>query len=165
MQKPDIKKVKQLLTEAPIGKYLGEYGINVFAECASVELKLDDNELLFQQGDTDNTFYILKRGRVARFVKDETTGREKITHIFERGDLIGELSFIDGQPHSTSVKALGEASVVCFKEENINPLITKEPEVMYQFMKAIIRRVHHTLADVSRQQLALSSYISGSPYR
>ncbi|MCF6244837.1 MAG: cyclic nucleotide-binding domain-containing protein [Sulfurovum sp.] len=165
MEKPDIKKVKQLLTEAPIGKYLGEYGIDVFAECASVELKLDDNELLFQQGDTDNTFYILKRGRVARFVKDEITGREKIIHIFERGDLIGELGFIAQQAHSTSVKALGEAVILCFKEEDIQPLIIKEPEVMYQFMKAVVTRVHHTLKDVSRQQMALSNYISGSPYR
>lgn len=165
MEKPDIKKVKQLLSEAPIGKYLGEYGIDVFSECANVELKLDDNELLFQQGDTDNTFYILERGRVARFVKDELTGREKVIHVFERGDLIGELSFIDGQAHSSSVKALGEATIVCFKEESIKPLITKEPEIMYQFMKAIITRVHHTLGDISRQQMALSSYISGSPYR
>ena len=165
MERPDIKKVKQLLSEAPIGKYLGEYGIDIFSECASVVLKLDDNELLFHQGDTDSAFYILKRGRVARFVKDEKTGREKIIHVYERGDLVGELSFVDGKPHSSSVKALGEATIVCFKEESITPLITKEPEVMYQFMKAIITRVHHTLGDISRQQMALSSYISGSPYR
>lgn len=165
MEKPNIKKVKQLLKDAPIGRYLGEYGVDVFAECASVELKLDDNELLFQQGDTDNSFYVLQQGRLARFVKDERTGNEKIIHIFESGDLIGELSFIDGEPHSSSVKALGEATVVCFKEESFTPLITKEPEVMYQFMKAIVTRVHHTLADISRQQIALSGYISGSPYR
>lgn len=165
MEKPDIKKVKQLLSEAPIGRYLGEYGIDVFSECASVELKLDDNELLFQQGDTDNSFYVLKQGRLARFVKDEKSGNEKIIHIFERGDLIGELSFIDGEPHSSSVKALGEATVICFKEESIMPLVSKEPEVMYQFMKAIVTRVHHTLSDISRQQMALASYISGSPFR
>ncbi len=165
MNKPDVKKVKQLLSEAPLGKYLGEYGIDVLAQRASVELQLSDNEILFQQDDTDNAFYIVKRGRLARFVKSEKSKREKILHIFERGDLMGELSFIDGAPHSSSAKALGDATVICFKEEDVKPLITEEPEVMYNFLKAVITRVHHVLSDITRQQLALSSYISGSQYR
>ncbi|NKQ41200.1 MAG: cyclic nucleotide-binding domain-containing protein [Sulfurovum sp.] len=165
MNKPDVKKVKQLLSEAPLGKYLGEYGIDVLSTCASIELHLGDNEILFHQDDTDNAFYIVKRGRLARFVKNDQSKREKILHIFERGDLMGELSFIDGAPHSSSAKSLGESIIICFKEKDIKPLITSEPEVMYSFTKAIITRVHHTLSDIIRQQMALTSYISGNQYR
>ncbi|PHS36903.1 MAG: cyclic nucleotide-binding protein [Sulfurovum sp.] len=165
MDRPNIKKVKQLLTEAPIGEYLGEYGIDIFSACAGVEIALNDNELLFQEDDTDNSFYIVKGGRLACFEKSAKDKREHILHVFERGDLIGEMSFIDGTAHACSVKALGEASVICFKEADIKKLITSEPEVMYDFMKAIITRAHHTLNDILRQQRALSSYISGNIYR
>jgi CRP-like cAMP-binding protein len=44
----------------------------------------------------------------------------QILHVLEKGDLVGELSFIDDTPHTVSVMALGNASLLRFKAEDIH---------------------------------------------
>ena len=61
---------------------------------------------------------------------------------------------------TTSVMALTPAVVLQFKKSDIEPLIEQHPRVMYDFMRAIIKRIHHTANEIGRQQMALSDYIS-----
>ncbi|WP_456380746.1 cyclic nucleotide-binding domain-containing protein [Thiolapillus sp.] len=160
MNKPDIERVRKLILEAPIGKYIGEEGAQILAERACCEELLKDGEFLFHQGDSENSFYIVAEGRLA-LVKERKKGkRPRILHVLEKGDLVGELSFIDDTPHTTSVMALGDAAVLRFKAEDIRPLITEHPQMMFDFMRAVIKRVHHTLANIGKQQMALADYIS-----
>ena len=56
--------------------------------------------------------------------------------------------------------ALGDATVFAFKTEDIKHFIHEHPQVMFDFMRAIIKRVHHTVSNISKQQLALAEYIS-----
>ncbi len=164
MEKPDAKKVKKVIMEAPIGSYLGEDGAQIFAERACAELHFKDSEFLYKKGDLENSFYIVTKGRFGIINEIEKDKKPRIMHVLEKGDLVGELSFIDDTPHTASIMALGDASVLCFKAEDIKPLVTEEPEVMFDFMRAIIKRVHHTLADIGKQQMALSTYISTGSY-
>ncbi len=160
MKKPDTDHITQLILEAPLGLYIGEEGARVLAECACCEKKLKDGEYLFHQGDTDNSFYIVTAGRLALVKELKKGSPPRILHVLEKGDLVGELSFIDNTPHTASVMALGDAAVICFRAEDFKPLITRHPELMYDFMRAVIKRVHQTLADIGKQQLALADYIT-----
>lgn len=161
MNKPDKKKVKDLIMQAPIGKYIGEKGAEILAERASGEGVVADNDFLFHEGETDNSFYMITSGHLALVKERKNKSKKPRTlHVLDKGDLIGELSFIDDTPHSVSVIALGEAKVICFKADDIRPLIIDEPQLMFDFMRAIIKRVHRTVADIGKQQMALSDYIS-----
>jgi CRP-like cAMP-binding protein len=79
-----------------------------------------------------------------------------------QGDLVGELSFIDDTPHAVSAMSLGDSSVLQFNADDVRPLINEHPQLMFDFMRAIIKRVHHTVSDLGRQQAALSNYIYNS---
>ncbi len=160
MNKPDIERVKQLIEEAPIGKYIGATGAQILAERACCEEPLKNDEFLFHEGDKADSFYLLADGRLA-IVKERKKGKKpRILHVLEKGDLVGELSFIDDTPHTRSVMALGDATVLRFKADDIRPLINDEPQLMFDFMRAIIKRVHLTLANIGKQQMALSEYIA-----
>ncbi len=160
MKKPDIEQVEKNILEAPIGHYIGEDGAKILAERACSELSLKDSEYIFHEGDIETSFYIVTKGRLA-LVKDRKKDKSpNILHVLEKGDLVGELSFIDDTPHRTSCMSLGEASVLRFKDEDIRPLITEHPMVMFNFMRAVIKRVHHTVSAIGKQQMALSDYIS-----
>jgi len=160
MNKPDIERVRKLIIEAPIGKYIGEEGAQILAERACCEKRLQDTEFLFHQGDLGGSFYIVAEGRLALVKERKKDKTPRVLHVLEKGDLVGELSFIDDTPHTTSVMALGDAVVLCFKAEDIRPLITEHPQMMFNFMRAVIKRVHHTVANISKQQTALADYIS-----
>ncbi len=160
MNKPDIEHVEKLILDAPIGHYIGKEGARILAERACCERVLKDGEFLFHQGDLEHCLYIVAEGRLA-VVKERGKGEKpRILHVLEKGDLVGELSFIDDTPHIASVMALGDARVLSFKADDIRPLITEHPRVMFDFMRAVIKRVHHTLADIGRQQMALQDYIT-----
>ena len=160
MKKPDRKQAKKLIMEAPIGEYIGEDGAQILADRACCEVILEDSEYLFHHGDMENSFYIVAEGRLALTKERKNNKNPHILHVLEKGDLVGELSFIDNTPNMTSVMALGKASVLRFKAEDISPLITEHPRFMFDFMRAVIKRVHHTVANISKQQMALSDYIS-----
>ncbi len=160
MNKPDVERVKQLIEEAPIGKYIGSNGARILAEHACCEQPLKNDEFLFHEGDSADSFYLVTDGRLAIVKERKKSKKPRILHVLEKGDLVGELSFIDDTPHTSSVMALGDASVLRFKADDIRPLITEEPQLIFDFMRAIIKRVHRTLANIGKQQLALSEYIA-----
>lgn len=161
MNKPDIDTIKKLILDAPIGRYVGDRGARIFAEHACCTTELKDGNFLFKKGETTTSFYIVATGRLALVkIKKKKDSTPRILHILEQGDLVGELSFIDDTYHSSTVIAVGDAKVLQFKAEDIRPLILQEPQLMFDFMRAVIKRVHHTVASVNKQMGDLSDYIS-----
>jgi CRP/FNR family transcriptional regulator, cyclic AMP receptor protein len=154
-------RIATTIFEAPLGSYLGREGSAVLAQYAGDERRLAEGDFLFHRGEPPETFFIVTGGRLG-VVREETPQRsEVILHLLEVGDMVGELSFIDGTDHTVSVRALEDgASVLSFNVDNFEPLITAHPRVMFDFMRAVIRRIHQTAASLGRQQQELTDYVS-----
>lgn len=160
MSEQTFDRVANTIYEAPVGQYIGREGAEVLARHAGDEVHLEDKEVLFRKGDFATTFYILTQGRLA-FIREKTKNRaEVILHVLEKGDLVGEASFIDGEGYTVTCIALGEVSVLSFKVRDLTPLIEESPRVLYDFMRAVIMRVHQTQASISQQRQELADYIT-----
>ena len=157
--KATTQEIAALICNAPIGQYIGEEGATILAQRAAQKIDLQDDEVLCERGVSTNCFYIVTQGRLAitNAVKDKD--RTTVLHILEKGDLVGELSFIDGSGHADTVRSLGNASVISFNQDDIFPLIKDHPELIFNFMRAVIKRVHSTLTAINRQQNELLAYI------
>jgi CRP-like cAMP-binding protein len=160
MNKPQVARVRDLINAAPLRQYIGEEGAQVLAERAASETRLANDDFLYHQGDTASSFYIVAEGRIAFVQQNSKDDKPRILHVLEKGDLLGELSFIDGSPRECSAVALGEASVLCFEAADIIPLSTEHPKLIFDFMRAVIKRVHHTLSSMGQQQRELADYIA-----
>jgi len=156
-----IDEVTKLIRDAPIGEYIGDAGSKILAERAAQNLDLLDNEALYEKGSSTNSFYIIIEGRLA-IMSDPIRDRANpgILHVLEKGDLVGELSFIDGSSHGSTVRSLGQSRVISFNKSDIDPLINEHPLLVFNFMRAIIKRVHSTLMAINAQQSELLTYIS-----
>ena len=155
-----IERVRDLIMQAPLGKYIGEEGAWILAEKAAREICLSEDEFLYHRGDSANSFYIVTEGRIAIGREGRDDRKMRIFHVLEKGDLLGELSFIDGTPRTVSALALGSASVLCFDAVDIRPLVTEHPKMVFDFMRAVIKRVHRTVSAIGQQQMELADYIS-----
>ncbi|HEX2704358.1 MAG TPA: cyclic nucleotide-binding domain-containing protein [Candidatus Lustribacter sp.] len=160
MTEKSFDRIATTIYQAPVGQYIGREGAEVLARHAGDEVNLQDKEVLFRKGEHATTFYILTQGRLALLHEATKNRPAAILHVLEQGDLVGELSFIDGSKHTVSCCALGEASVLSFNVRDLTPLIDENPRVLYDFMRAVIMRVHHTSASISRQRQELADYIS-----
>lgn len=162
MNEQDVDRIASMIYEAPIGEYIGRAGAEVFARRAASELELADGEYLYHRGDSADAFYILTAGRLGMVRDRSRVGKEFVVHVLEKGDLVGELSFFDQTPHTLSVRALGESAVLRFDASDIAPLITEQPKLIYDFMRAVIKRVHHVVATLSEHELELRQLIASA---
>ena len=69
-----------------------------------VKRRLRRGELVVEQGRTSNALFILLNGR-ARVLTADSRGREVILAVLEAGDYVGEMSLIDHEPYSATVRA------------------------------------------------------------
>jgi CRP-like cAMP-binding protein len=160
MNELDFDRIATTIYEAPLGQYIGRDGAEVLARFATQELRLKDKEPLFRKGEFAEAFFIVTGGRFALVREKGSSGPEVIIHVLEPGDMVGELSAIDGTQHTVTCCALGDANALAFRIESISSLLDNHPRVVYDFMRAVIIRVHQTTASIQRQQQELADYIA-----
>ena len=120
---------------------------------------LRDGELLVEQGATDNNLYVVVSGALAVARRVEATGEWVTLHTLNRGDLGGELGFMDGRPHYAGLRASGPTQVLCLAREKLESLLAREPVIVYRVMRAIFRVVHVILNRMAMQNSELTNYI------
>lgn len=143
---------------SPLGLELEKEDCKILADVISTR-RLDDGEVLYQQGGTDDCLHIIMGGRLA--VTRDVGGGEHVTlHVLKEGEFAGEMGFIDGKPHSASLRAIGATEVYTLQRHTFESLIETHPKLVYQVMRAIIRSVHTTMSRMNQQFVELSNYIS-----
>jgi CRP-like cAMP-binding protein len=130
----------------------------VFAELVSVR-KLADGEVLVRQGASDNHLYVIVSGALAVARQVEADGQWLNLHLLGKGDLAGELGFMDGRPHYAALRATGPTQVLCLEREKLESLLEREPVIVYRVMRAIFRVVHVIVNRMAMQTSELTNYI------
>lgn len=130
----------------------------VLAELVSLR-ELADGEVLVKQGTSDNHLYVIVSGALAVARQAEASGEWVTIHLLTKGDLAGELGFMDGWPHYAALRANGPTQVLCLEREKLESLLTREPVIVYRVMRAIFRVVHIILNRMAMQTSELTNYI------
>ena len=130
----------------------------VLAELVSVR-KLADGEVLVRQGASDNHLYVIVSGALAVARQVEADGQWLNLHLLGKGDLAGELGFMDGRPHYAALRATGPTQVLCLEREKLESLLQREPVIVYRVMRAIFRVVHVIVNRMAMQTSELTNYI------
>jgi len=130
----------------------------VLAELVSVR-SLADGEVPVSQGASDNHLYVIVSGALAVARQVEADGQWINLHLLTKGDLAGELGFMDGRPHYAALRATGPTQVLCLEREKLESLLQREPVIVYRVMRAIFRVVHVIVNRMSMQTSELTNYI------
>lgn len=103
------------LRHVPFLRRLSDHDVRVLADTAEV-LQIAQDRPILQEGDDSDALYFVFAGRVQ--VEKSRSGppqegdqRQMAIHTIERGSVFGEMSFLDGEPASATVRA-SEPSVV-----------------------------------------------------
>jgi CRP-like cAMP-binding protein len=160
-----LDRIASQIYQAPLGQYLGREGAEVLAGHCTDEVTLAAGEFLFRRSDRADAFHLVSSGKLA-VVREKTTQRpELVLHILEVGDLVGELSFLDGTPHTVSIRATEDAHLLRFARADFDPMVEAYPRVAFDFMRAVVTRIHHTAASIARQQQELTDFVSSGGKR
>jgi CRP/FNR family cyclic AMP-dependent transcriptional regulator len=121
---------------------------------------LDQGEVIVREGDTDDHLYVVVSGGVA-VVKEAGAGSdsEVTLNVIRPGDVVGELSFLDGATRYASLVALDGTRVIGLSRGDLEGLLETNPHLVYRVMRAIVRVVHDLQRRLSMQTAELTNYL------
>jgi len=119
---------------------------------AVVKRRYKRGEVIVEQGKKSNFLAIVLTGR-ARVVTADARGREVILATMNPGDYVGEMSLIDNQPHSATVRAEVQTDVLILGRNEFARCLPENSSMAYAVMRGLVQRLRH--ADRKIESLAL----------
>jgi len=101
-----------------------------------------EKEMLFEAGEPATGIYIIEAGEAEVF---RWSGDRRVRiALLKRGDVIGELSAIEGGPHTRSVRAISNLDCLYIAPEHFAALLSATPPAVRMILKRIVRKLHAT---------------------
>ena len=120
-------------------------GMPLFSTCNQRELgqvatltvpaEFPAGAVLTRQGQTGGLAFVIASG-TAEVVR----GSKRLARLGP-GDVVGELSLLDGEPRSATVKALTDLEVLEISAEDLRRLLRKAPSVTRKLLEALSERL------------------------
>jgi predicted acylesterase/phospholipase RssA/CRP-like cAMP-binding protein len=106
---------------------------------------LNGGEVLFRQGDAADSVYVLIRGRVRVYVREES-GQETTVTELGAGELIGEMAMVTSEARSASVEATRDTQLAKLSRAGFDRFLQKHPRTA---LEAISRKLAQRLKDTT----------------
>lgn len=105
----------------------------------SKTIKLEANQLLIQEGERSNSMFWIQNGQL---VVTKKRGNEEIVlgHIYS-GELVGELSFLDNEARSATVKAVTDSDLIEIPRETFEAIFKTQPKWLESLVITLAERL------------------------
>ena len=134
---------------APGGGFLG--GLTAEERAALLDLgrrrRFTAGDTLFHEGDDSDWVAVLLAGRVKISYYSEAGG-EVVLAVRDPGDLLGELSALDGTPRSATVTAMEEVEALALTATAFRTFLEGNPRLALELVRSLVERLRD--ADVKR---------------
>ena len=117
-----------------------------------VKRRFRRGEIIVEHGRKSNALFILLNGR-ARVLTSDSRGREVILAVLQPGDYVGEMSLIDNQPHSATVRAEVQTDMLILGRAEFARCLPENSSLAYAVMRGLVQRLRK--ADQQIESLAL----------
>jgi CRP-like cAMP-binding protein len=130
-----------LMRRVPLFSMLSDAQLTAVTQ-AVIKRRFKRGEMIVEQGKKANALFILLNGR-ARVVATNTRGREVILAVLEPGDHIGEMSLIDNEPHSATVRADVQTDVLILGSAEFARCLLENTSMTYAVMRSLVQRLRY----------------------
>jgi CRP/FNR family transcriptional regulator, cyclic AMP receptor protein len=141
-----------LIRRIPIFAMLSEAEAALLSQNANKQ-RFKRGENLLTQGERTDALFIVLTGK-ARVVVMDHRQREVILSDLQPGECVGEMSLIDNEPHSATVRADTVCDVLVLESQAFARCLAENSALSYGVMRGLAQRLRQ--ADRKIQSLALS---------
>lgn len=109
-------------------------------------LKLTTNQILIREGEHSSSMYWVQTGQL---VVTKKRGNEDVVlgHIYS-GELVGEISFLDKEARSATVKAMTDSELIEIPRETFENLFKSQPKWLEILVKTLAERLRKANARI-----------------
>ncbi len=137
-----LSKQINLLKKIPLFSCLDEPELNVLIGAANLRT-FPKNAILFNEGDSTDSLYIIHGGKVKVSIIDEQ-GKEMILSIFGPGDYFGEIALIDGKERSATIMTRETVKVLIISRKNFKNILSSNPDLSLGLLKGLVGRLRES---------------------
>jgi len=115
---------------------------------------------VFDEGSDGHTLFVIKSGEV-KVTKKDPEGKEQVLTLLKEGDIFGEMSFLDGRPHSATITAVHSTRILQIEKSEFDAFVDKNPKAAYKIMKNIAFQVDSIVRRMNSTYVDMMSYMFG----
>jgi len=106
--------------------------------------RLERGEELFQEGDPGESMFFVVSGRL-RAVARNSAGKAVVVGEIGRGECLGEMSVISGEPRSATIVAARQSELVELPRKVFEELVHQYPRLLWNVTGMIIERLRKSI--------------------
>ncbi|MDH5231124.1 MAG: cyclic nucleotide-binding domain-containing protein [Gammaproteobacteria bacterium] len=145
------------IVDSSLGQELERDECQVLSTVMGVR-ELSDGEVLVEEGDDDNTLFILTSGKLA--VSSIRDGEPVQVYSMQVGECAGTRAFVDLAKRQATLTSVGNSTVYTLKPNDFEGLLSTHPIIVYKVMRALFRLTHMNLMRMNVETQELSNYIN-----
>ena len=104
--------------------------------------------ILMEDDDSSQSLFIIAKGEV-KVVLTAGDGREAILASLKEGDFCGEMSLLDGEPRSATVRAVEDSRLLTIRREDFLAAMRKQPDLALTLLGEMSRRLRKSNRQIS----------------
>lgn len=132
------------------------------------KLSLPKGATLFTRGESGDALYLIASGQVR--LLGERSGREVVTAFLGRGEALGEISLLTGEPRTVTVRLDTSAEFLVLSKKDFEEVVRDSPSILIQLSRILAQRMVTTQdgsgpSPSDRQELVMVLNTLESPAR
>lgn len=96
-------------------------------------------EFIVRQGDSGHSLFIIQDGVCEVFIRDQQGYGKRVAQL-ERGGFFGEMSLLTGEPHTATVRAVENVTLVAIDKAIFASILKANPEISQELGKILLIR-------------------------
>lgn len=116
---------------------------------ASEKVRFNKSQLLVEEGETEQSLYIILSGRV-HVVLSGSKGKSITVVTLGAGECVGEMGALDQQPASATVIAENSVDALKLDRLTFSDVLHQNPHISVTILKTLARRLHSTHQQIVR---------------
>jgi predicted acylesterase/phospholipase RssA/CRP-like cAMP-binding protein len=126
-------------------------------------INLPGGVMLFDQGDSGDTLYIVAHGRLQVSVPGARGGRRVVAEL-GRGESVGEMALLTGERRSARVAAIRDSVLLALSRAAFAQVVERHPRVLLQLARQLVDRLKESLRGApSRHSLSTVCVVPAIP--
>ena len=135
------------LAECELFQDLPEEEIATLARLCQIQA-FSKHSIVIGSGDTTDSIYLVKTGRVRAF-RDSEEGRQITLNTIGPGQIFGELAAISNSPRIATIETLEATETLVISRELFLDLVSRQPQICLVLVRILVDRVQAMSVDLS----------------
>ena len=137
-----------LLKGVDLFSSLSDAQLGSIASMAEEKRFAKGDTILVEEDASSQTFFLIAEGSV-KVVLTAEDGREAILASLGEGDFFGEMSLLDGEPRSATVRAVSKSRLLVIRREDFLQCLRRQPDLALALLSELSHRLRRSNRQIS----------------